>query len=201
MSQTKKAVLTAKVGTNADLFPSILEIYVPDGSVVADVTFGRGVFWRQVDASRYRLLATDLAIDGIDARRLPYSNASIDVEVFDPPYMHASGSIKESIAGCYRNNTSIQLRNQKEVRQLYFDAAREAHRVLKTKGILIVKCKDMVEAGKQVWNHVTFMSLPGFACEDLFVLVQNTQPAMDPKWSRQFHARKNHSFFVVLRKV
>ncbi|KKM68012.1 hypothetical protein LCGC14_1465190 [marine sediment metagenome] len=193
-------ILTAKVGTNADLFPGILNIFVPKGSVVADVTYGKGVFWRNVEDGRYTLRATDIVTDNIDARKLPYDAGSLDAVVLDPPYMHASGSIKESIAGCYRNNTSTAFKNQAEVRQFYLDAAREAWRVLRPDGILIIKCKDMVEAGKQVWNHVALMSIEGFRCEDLFVLVQQTRPIIDPKWTRQYHARKNHSFFVVLRK-
>ena len=32
-------IYTAKIGTNADLFPDILQIYVPKGSTVADVTY------------------------------------------------------------------------------------------------------------------------------------------------------------------
>ena len=48
-------VLTAHVGTNSDLLPQILELYVPNGSIVADVTYGNGTFWRQVDIAKYDL--------------------------------------------------------------------------------------------------------------------------------------------------
>jgi len=164
------------------------------------VTYGKGVFWRNIPDGKYTLHATDIVADNVDARKLPYGSGSLDTVVLDPPYMHASSSIKESIAGCYRNNTSTIFKNQAEVRQFYLDAAREAWRVLRPDGILIIKCKDMVEAGKQVWNHVALMAIDGFQCEDLFVLVQTTRPIIDPKWTRQYHARKNHSFFVVLRK-
>lgn len=35
-------VLTATTGTNADLLPKIFRLYVPEGSRVADVTYGKG---------------------------------------------------------------------------------------------------------------------------------------------------------------
>ena len=57
-------ITTAQIGTNADLVPDILSLYIPEGSVVADVTFGKGVFWRNVDTSKYVLKPSDL-IDGI----------------------------------------------------------------------------------------------------------------------------------------
>ncbi len=64
---TSRVTLTAHVAGNADVFPEILALHVADGATIADVTYGKGVFWRNVDASRYRLLATDLQT-GVDCR-------------------------------------------------------------------------------------------------------------------------------------
>lgn len=80
-------VLTAMVGTNAELFQQIAKLYIPRGSVVADVTFGQGVFWRNVDTSLYDFYWSDLA-DGIDCRSLPYEPEMFDVVVSDPPYVY-----------------------------------------------------------------------------------------------------------------
>lgn len=196
-------IVSAKVGTNADIFPDVLELYAPAGSKIVDLTYGKGVFWKNVDKSKYNLVTNDLVTEAdhhCDFRNTPFPDNDFDMAILDPPYMHSSGSIKESIASCYANNTSVRLRNQKEVRQLYFDGIAEARRILKKGGILAIKCQDMIESGKQNWNHVQFMNAEGFECEDLFVLVQSTIPARDPKWSKQYHARRNHSFFVILRK-
>ena len=38
-------VLSCVKGINADLFPHILKLYVPEGSVVLDATYGLGAFW------------------------------------------------------------------------------------------------------------------------------------------------------------
>ena len=57
---TNDLVFSAYVDNNADVFPHILNLYVPAGSTVADVTFGKGVFWRNVPADRYILRPSDL---------------------------------------------------------------------------------------------------------------------------------------------
>jgi len=87
---TNDLVFSAYTGTNDFVFPQILSLYVPPGSTVADVTYGKGVFWRRIPKNTYRVLATDLST-GVDCRKLPYENGSIDCVVFDPPYMHTQG--------------------------------------------------------------------------------------------------------------
>ena len=50
---TNDLTVSAYHGVNADVFPHILALYVPKGSRVADVTYGRGAFWKHVNAKRY----------------------------------------------------------------------------------------------------------------------------------------------------
>src|SRR5437773_21375 len=79
-------IFSAYVDTNAEVFPRILALHVPQGSVVADVTYGTGIFWRNVQMDKYDLRATDIK-SGVDCRHLPYEDKSIDCLVLDPPYM------------------------------------------------------------------------------------------------------------------
>ena len=37
-------IYSAKVGRNEDLFPDILQLYVPVGSAILDMTYGEGKF-------------------------------------------------------------------------------------------------------------------------------------------------------------
>src|SRR5215510_9096937 len=83
---TSRVTLTAHTAGNAEVFPQILALHVADGALIADVTYGKGVFWKQVDADRYRLKATDLKT-GVDCGKLPYEDSSLDCVVLDPPYM------------------------------------------------------------------------------------------------------------------
>ena len=87
---SNELILSSSTARNEEVFPQILDLYVKPGSTVADVTFGQGVFWRQVEHEKYRLLASDLTT-GVDCRNLPYDSQEIDCVVFDPPYMHTPG--------------------------------------------------------------------------------------------------------------
>ncbi|GAA1494731.1 DNA methyltransferase [Curtobacterium herbarum] len=206
---TNDLVMSSSAGNNADVFPDILDLYVDHGATVADVTFGNGAFWSKVDRTDITLLATDLR-DGVDCRDLPYESGSIDAVVLDPPYMHTPGQGAhvghQNFENYYRNNATQSTSGAKyheAVLELYFDAAREALRVLRDGGMFIVKCQDEVCANKQRLTHVELINEiepMGFQTEDLFVVTRLTKPGVS-RQIRQRHARKNHSYFLVFWKA
>jgi hypothetical protein len=203
---TNDLIHSAAIGDNDDLFPQILSLYVHPGATVADVTYGGGVFWRKVPKGEYQLLPTDIS-QGVDCRKLPYDGESLDCVVFDPPYMHTPGGSAhnghQNFENYYRNNQAQSVKKYHEaVLDLYFNAAREAWRVLKPNGIYIIKCMDEVCANVQRLTHVEIINelcKIGFRVEDLFVLVRYTKPGVS-RILVQAHARKNHSYFLVFLK-
>jgi hypothetical protein len=203
---TNDLVVSAHVGTNDLVFPHVLSLYVEPGSTVADVTYGRGVFWRAVPKDAYNLLVSDLQ-DGVDARDLPYESCSLDCVVFDPPYMHTPGGTAhvghQNFETYYQNNGASSGKKYHEaVLDLYFTAAKEAWRVLRDGGIYIVKCQDEVCANQQRLTHVELiieLQGYGFVTEDLFVVMRNGKPGVS-RMLIQAHARKNHSYFLVFIK-
>lgn len=203
---TNNLVFSAYVGTNDEVFPLVLSLYVRPGSKVADVTYGKGVFWRKVLDTAYELLPSDIS-DGVDCRHLPYDDASIDCVVFDPPYMHTPGGTAhvnhQNYESYYRNNVASSTKKYHDaVLDLYFSAARETWRILKEGGVYIVKCQDEVCANRQRLTHVEIINTLtgyGFVAEDLFVVVRNSKPGVS-RVIRQAHARKNHSYFLVFLK-
>lgn len=205
---TNNLIHSAHEGSNSDLFPNILELYVPKGSTIADVTYGKGVFWKKVEIHEYNLLATDLQ-SGVDFRDLPYENETIDCVVLDPPYMHTPGGTAhvnhqnfESYYGNNGCNSNGKLKYHEAVLALYYEAAVSSWRVLRKNGVFIVKCGDEVCANQQRLTHVelvnAFTSFD-FLVEDLFILVRNNNPGVS-RVLKQVHARKNHSYFIVFRK-
>ena len=203
---TNDLVFSAATATSDAVFPDILSLYIAPGSVIADVTYGRGVFWRRVPEGVFRVLPTDIAT-GTDCRNLPYGNGTVDCVVFDPPYMHTPGGTAhvnhQNYEGYYQNNRANSVKKYHEaVLDLYFTAAREAWRVLRQGGIYIVKCQDEVCANVQRFTHIEIINELtgyGFIAEDLFVVVRKGKPGVS-RMLRQAHARKNHSYFVVFLK-
>lgn len=205
---TNDLIHSAYVDTNDGLFPKIVQLYVKPRSVVADVTYGKGVFWSRIPDGTYDLRATDIR-DGVDCRDLPYGDGEIDCVVLDPPYMHSPGGTAHEVHSQfeehYRNNASgnqTKVKYHEAVLELYREAGREAHRVLRDRGILIVKCQDEVCSNRQRFTHVEIMAMydeMGYVAEDLFVIVRNNRPGVS-RAVRQVHARKNHSYFLVFWK-
>ncbi|WP_149536292.1 TRM11 family methyltransferase [Siccirubricoccus phaeus] len=213
---TSEVVLSAHAGGNAELFRRILELHVPPGALIADVTYGQGVFWRLVPEGRYRLLKSDLAT-GTDCRDLPYADAALDALVLDPPYMEGLLREKAETRGGQGSHAGLRGwyaaggegkapgggRWHQAVLDLYLEAGREARRVLRDHGLLLVKCQDEVSANRQELTHVQIvvgLEAIGFYTRDLFVLVRSNRPAV-ARLKRQVHARKNHSYFLVFQKV
>ena len=211
---TTNVVMTAHVADNSDVFPVILSLHVPDGAEIADVTYGKGVFWKNIDPKKYRLQASDIDT-GVDCRNLPYGNESLDCVVLDPPYMEglyrreqshlAGGGTHGAFRDHYSNGekTSGGPKYHEAVLDMYFKAGDEAKRVLRGNGVLIVKCQDEVSANRQRLTHVEIINeyeKLGFYTKDLFVVVRQNRPGIS-RLKKQAHARKNHSYFLVFVKI
>jgi DNA methylase len=215
---TSDLIVSAHVAGNAEVFPQILELHVPKGSTVADVTWGKGVFWRNVSEGLYEVRATDIAT-GTDCRDLPYGDSSVDCVVLDPPYMegfyrkdvnHKAGSgthaaFRDAYANGDESNDNYRGTRKWHgaVTDMYFQAGAEAHRVLKNKGVLIVKCQDEVSANLQWLTHVEIINeyeSIGFYTKDLFIVQRLNKPGVSRIMSQR-HARKNHSYFLVFTKL
>jgi DNA methylase len=214
---TTDVTLSAHIGTNADVFPLVLDLHVPLGSRIADVTWGKGAFWRKVPRGLYQVLGTDLQT-GVDCRALPYAADELDCVVLDPPYMEGLfRREREHLAGsgshaAFREHYSDGAptahddggpRYHDAVLDLYLRSGAEAHRVLRNHGVFIVKCQDEVSANRQRLTHVELINAyaeAGFYCKDLFVVVRPNRPVV-ARLLRQEHARKNHSYFLVFVKL
>ena len=205
---TNDLIFSAYTSNNSEVFALILDLYVSHGSKIADVTFGQGAFWKNIDKNKYNLYPSDIKT-GIDCRNLPYDNETCDCVILDPPYMHTPGGTAhvnhQNFENYYQNNSinNTEKKYHEAVLDLYFKAGKEACRVLKKKGIFIVKCQDEVCANKQRLTHVELINefiKYGYICEDLFVIIRNNKPGVS-RILKQRHARKNHSYFLVFRKI
>jgi tRNA G10 N-methylase Trm11 len=203
-------VTTVTFGSNAALIAEVCSLYVKPDSLVADVTYGTGRFWKEANVSTFKLLASDLRSGlknvmipdsqlSCDFRNLPYLDSSIDVVVFDPPYIHAPG--KGMMSERYGGKDTTDLASYSNIMSLYKDGMKEANRILRDGGQLWVKCKDTLSSDRQRWSHINVFNMSeslGMYARDLFILIPPSPLSVTTnRWARQLHARKTHSYLWV----
>jgi tRNA G10 N-methylase Trm11 len=192
--------------TNGKLIAYIAPLWLKSDDLVIDVTYGIGKWWTE-----YRppgLITHDLATDGVDFRNLPESSNTVDVVVFDPPYVAKGGRETSGIEEMdERYGMKDAPSTPDDVSKLIYFGMMEAHRVLKPKGLLWVKCADYISSGKYYMGHFNLIAdslMLGFTQVDEYVHVTGTGPQpltnIDGTDRRQVHSRRAHSFLVVLQK-
>jgi hypothetical protein len=187
--------------SNRRLIAAAVGINVLAGARVADVTFGRGVFWRNTQNRRFTLLRSDLRpLPGVnlvaDFRALPYADNSLDVLVLDPPYAQTDGI--HFLESQYGGAATIRNFNHRQIIDLYAEGMTEAKRVLCRGGQLWVKTQDEC----QDWSHIEIRELAiglGFRARDLLIMASH--PIRTRRWGgKQKHAYKTHSYLWIFGK-
>jgi hypothetical protein len=193
-----KVAVSGIVGDNSELMADVAKLWILNGDVVADVTWGKGVFWRKLDGMP--TIKHDLRLDGVDCRKLPEEDANVDVLVLDPPYRPShGGELPEGhgLETAYALNGTLDTMN--DVLDLYRAGLREAARVVKHGGRVLVKCQDM-SYGHRLHlvslDVLREMVTAGFEMADQFVLV-NTSQLGSGQWEKQERARRSHSVLWV----
>lgn len=194
-------IVTSHRGTNANLIAAALALY--PAKVIADLTYGRGVFWRMVDHADVELLAFDIdpsaGVTVADSRSLPLEDNSVDLAVVDPPYVHSPK--KFHLDGAYRNDRTTTGMNHAAIMGLYADLMQEAGRISRHR--VFVKCQDTIEWTRQKWSHIEVYDIAralGWYAKDLFILTPDGSPRRtrtDIGAGIQRHARRNHSYLWV----
>ncbi len=226
----KNPVLTAGVFTsNSEQFPQILGLYVPPPARVLDMTYGRGVFWKNVPHEKvvdrytndyfhprkkdYILWANDIDRErgdhSFDFTNLPAMwMESFDAVILDPPYLLLGGheTLKESIDKGYKNREREKDSRSRSgqigaVERLYGGGIIEAWRVLNRSGILIIKCMDQVRGGQQQWLTQDLTNLCRiFGFRSEDKFVFVNKNKPTMRHNTQKHARHNESYWLVARK-
>lgn len=189
-----------------------------NGSVDADVTYGAGAIWKDLEppqlkfdisprpdkfepSFKFDILPRGSGVIAADVRHLPLRNKSLKSVMFDPPFIAgAEGVESESLI---QKNQYGSYKNSREMMTFFRAACREISRVLKTYGILIFKCQDFVNGRAQFWAHmeIHLMAIElGFKLKDLLILNNKNRP-IQSNLQNQCHARKFHTWFMVFKKV
>lgn len=185
------------------ILDAIKALHCPDGFDV-DITWGNGAFWKGRDDApvlRFDIEPLDDSVIQSDSKSLPLESSSVDSVVYDPPFLtyvrqgrsgNGSMIMSKRFGGYWRYDEL-----EDDYRKTFFECAR----ILKNKGVLVVKCQDIIHNHKMHATHINVTSWAGeagFRLKDLFVLSGGGKLPAPNRSGTQKHARVSHSYFMVL---
>ena len=189
--------------TNQEILSAIETLHCT-GGFECDMTFGNGSFWKGRNQPNYCFDITPLQ-EGViqaDSQMLPLEGSSLNNCVFDPPFLtyvkngrdhNSKVAMTARFGGYYRYD---------ELESHYRGTLSEAWRVLKTGGVMVFKCQDVIHNHRMHCTHVNVVNwaeYEGFRLLDLFILpAKSRMPG--PQKGVQRHARVFHSYFLVFIK-
>lgn len=187
--------------SNGPLIAAASDLWLFPEDRVVDVTYGRGKFWTVVRPAN--LVAHDKYVgDGVDFRELPEADGSVDVVVFDPPYI-AQGGRETSTLPDFMDRYGLEdvPKTTAELERLIADGIGEANRVLAPAGRLWVKCMDYVNGGRLVLgrHHVVSTAL-SHGLEQVDEFIHHSGVGPQPTGRNQLHSRRAHSFLCIFQK-
>lgn len=188
--------------TNGHLIADVARLgYLRDADIVLDPTYGRGGWWTQWRPARLEASDLDPAKSpnglSIDFTDLPWEDRSFDAVALDPPY-RLNGRPDHDFDHKYGTHERA---TRDDRHGLIRRGITEAARVLKPRGILLLKCMDQVEGGRVRWQTLEFTE---HAQGRELVLVDRFDMLggrPQPEGRRQVHARRNTSTLLLFRKA
>jgi hypothetical protein len=193
-------------GEDAPLLELMLHFYPKSQPhMILDATINEGRFWR---GTTRNIIGLDIEIgfkptvNGSNLE-MPFADESFDVVIYDPPHIPNQGQDKEKD---FNTRFGLVQKSPKEngynFSHLYPVFSKEAYRVLRPQGILLVKIADYVHNHRMQWAHFELMKSAaeaGFCPCDMIVKIRKG-PIVDPRWKVAHHARRQHVFWIVFRK-
>jgi tRNA G10 N-methylase Trm11 len=173
-----------------------------------DCTYSRGLFWKNLPQPKIKTDLVPVTNDTIQANseHLPFDDNSMKNIMCDLPFVIAGKSYKTNkegssvIAKRFEGYTTYN-----DLKENYYKTLKELYRVCDKGGFVVFKCQDSVSGGLNYFTHIMVFNMAikfGFYPRDLFILVAKMRiNSFGTKWQKQEHARKHHSYYIVLQKV
>lgn len=193
--------------SNYEVIKNIMELYKIN-QFDLDCTYSKGSFWKNLPEPKIKTDLIPITEDTIqaDSEHLPFENESMTNIMCDLPFVICGKSYKSN-----KNGSSIIAKRfegyatYNDLKNNYYNTLKELYRVCKNNGFVVFKCQDSVSGGLNYFTHVMVINMAykiGFYVKDMFVLVAKMRVnSFGSRWNKQEHARKHHSYFIILQKT
>lgn len=142
--------------SNAELIEACVALgYLNVDDLVLDPTFENGTWWKNWRPEK--LVTHNRDLDGSDFRSLPYPCGVFDAIAYDPPYCAKGGRTTSGIVEMdNRYGQEDAPRTPALMQRLIDDGLTEMARLVKPRGVVLVKCMSYVSSGK-LWRGTFFI--------------------------------------------
>lgn len=182
--------------SNCDMIVDVAKLgYLRDDWHTLDATYGRGTWWKKWRPKD--LVIHDIKMDGVDFRHLPHADNEFDAVILDGPYK-LNGTATIEVDERYGVEKYATWR---ERHQLIRDGMTECLRVLKPRGILLVKCQAQVSSGKIRWQPFEFTQHGIEQGAELVDRLNMLGHRPQPNGTRQIYSRQNCSTLLIFKKL
>ena len=182
---------------------SIRDLHLGGQMFEADVTYGNGAFWEDERPARC-FDRQPLAPHVVEAcsTALPLDGRSIGSAVYDPPFLTYVRAGREGNGPMAMARRFAGYWTYAELEQNYRGTLEELARVVRGRGIVVVKCQDIIHNHRMHCTHANVIGWAesvGLRLIDLYVLgARHRLPAPNRKGTQK-HARIFHCYFLVFK--
>lgn len=181
-----------------ELLKALIHIHLDGKEIECDPMFFKGNFYKEgINTPKYifDINPQVLWCEVGDATQLSMiKDNTLSNMILDPPFLFG---VHGNSGQYYTSRTMGIYHNFTELETAYKAILKEAHRILKKKGILIFKCQDYTDS-KTTMTHVLIYNWAidlGFYAKDMAILVKPNK--IYNSHTIQRHLRKIHTYFWV----
>ena len=199
-------VIKSLYSNQFEILDAIIKLHVEGDTFEVDVTYGNGAFYKKGLTQPTHRFDIDPTLKNTtktcSSENTGLVDASIKSVVFDPPFLTY---IRKQRVG----NSSMVMAKRfsgywhvDELIKHYQATLVEAARILKHKGIMVIKCQDIVHNHKLFCTHAHILNwaAPSFRLKDLFIQAATHRMPAPNRKGTQKHARVYHSYWIVLQR-
>lgn len=212
-------------GNSGACIEDCFRIHFPDAQLVADLTWGKGRFWKwpSDDIQQPPILGLDAdtrggAIIQSDYRYVPLKNQSVDVAIFDPPFIFSPGlrgivgskrfflgstetTSGRFYAGPHADNRVQAPRNAKGLQRQTIQVMAQM-RQLARQGMILKGQNLITDQHPNWWTYQVMEAgqmLFDMWPEDILIQVSPAARLSDPRWKNQYHFRRSEAYYIIYK--
>ena len=196
-----KQVIKSVLNSDKEVLKAISDMFLSGDNYHLDPCFSTGTFYEGELLPEIKMdkePKSDDVIQNDILNGIPLENNSIKSIVFDPPFMFGTHrQTKNNIM----NKRFTMFDSWQELEKMYKKSLQEFYRIIKKNGIVAFKCQDYTDS-RTTLTHCfvhNWAIEQGFKIEDLFIMYFKGGRIWNSNLIQR-HARKYHSYWIVLRK-